>query len=388
MTLLPLLSVLTAVLLGGGPAAPTTPAVPISPTPPSASVFTPDLRLPGLLPDEPTDVQIRFMAGMLLIARDELADVRSETLAEPWPCVGDDAVFGFMTPNSPQAYTALKAALRAQGWTLERELLAPSVIPKLSRYSFMWRRGDRHIIGVWGDAVSGNRSTLVACRRAEHWKPAPPPAPAATAPKLALPFVAETEGWSGGPRGLRLTALDENDEPRLVARGEVTAAGRLTLGLPGRPDPALLRPASEWAGVFGASECDAPGGRVTVSDPRALLLAVDEATVLRAVPATGATAAQVLAAPTDGERTLVNAGMFDGGQVVRRVRLVYSSGPVTLRGTLACPGEPPLKIDVALPGGWSAVVQEDHLPDTGAPFQTLGNPTGGQERRGWREWSF
>ncbi len=124
---------------------------------------------------------------------------------------------------------------------------------------------------------------------------------------------------------------------------------------------------------------DAPVGRVTVSDPQVQLAVLDDITVLTPLLPAGASAAQVLAAPVEPDHLIWSGELLDSG--TRKVRLVYSSGPVTLEGTVACAdGSGRALVSLRLPGGWTALQDMQQMD---ARLLLPAKP--GEELRDWHD---
>ncbi|GGJ61140.1 hypothetical protein GCM10008939_01090 [Deinococcus aquiradiocola] len=346
-------------------------------------VFTDAFRIPGALRDTMNAQQLAGVGLMIRRAQAELSGV-TPSQSSAWPCVPEDTVAAFMTPNTLATYTRMKAAIAQQGWHLTKEVKSPD----FSQFSVQYSRNGQTIMGMWAMGAVGPRATVVLCQQVKDWKPA-----AATprtqarnmnAPTLKLPFTVQLSGWIGGTRSVRSTGTTADGDAALLARGSVTASGVMRLDLPGRPNAALLRPASEWSAAFGleGSLCDsmdAPVGRVTVSDPQVQLAVLDDITVLTPLLPAGASAAQVLAAPVEPDHLIWSGELLDSG--TRKVRLVYSSGPVTLEGTVACAdGSGRALVSLRLPGGWTALQDMQQMD---ARLLLPAKP--GEELRDWHD---
>jgi hypothetical protein len=349
-------------------------------------ILTGSLAIPGILPDTLNPPQQTVVGLMVIQARNALSGIDART-TKPWPCVVDDTVAGFITPNTLESYARIKASLAKQGWKLLKEVKTPNE----NQYSMMFTKNGVNIMGMWAKAYAGARSTVFLCQQTKNWQPAAPSPPPQTAPLLTLPFNVVISGWKLTARSVRVVAPNVNGASLLLATGAVTRAGNLTLRLPEKPDPALLRPASDWLHMFGLSESDCisgnPQGKFKLSDANAKLLILGDIDVLNGALSITASAKQFLSAPSEHNH-MIWSGNFSSG--ISKILLVYSSGPVSIQGKQTCAdGSGSLMVNVTLPGGWTALKDELRIPDT-SDFKThtLLNASPNQVREGWHDTEF
>lgn len=339
-------------------------------TPPDNVLF--NLRYDGVLAEELNDAQKRVVLSLLLLARDTLAGVDGSGRG-PWPCTDAGRIAGFL-PNSLAAYQRLRDGLVQQGFVLEREVAAQGGDVQ----TFQLRRGALTLMGIWGKAFAGPRSTLALCEQAKNWRPAPPPKPAANAPALGQALTGRVPRWSLGARALRVrTRRPEEDAWRLLAVGEIGADGRFSLPLPRASSLARadLRPVRALLESLDIS-CDAWTGKLDVSEPRASTLVFQDIDLLRSGPLLSAQAKHIDDLPRQG--TLINT-VSGPAEASSRLFIVFTDRPVTLRGQLTCSGEQrTVGVQLALPGGWSAFTVTETLRDDGGVTTLLEHPVPGR----------
>lgn len=312
----------------------------------AAPAITPTLRIPGAAQVKLTEQDVNLMSMSLFTARNLLSGIDSGDLTS-FPCLDDDGIVTLLDRNDVTAYTAVRTALKSQGWTTAQEVRSP--IGEAT--AFRLTRGNVNLMGMWmkNPDRAATRSRLALCQLKADWKPRPAPADAALSAPAAGPLGAALRltipNWFD-PAGVLYGTVTRDDTEHLAVRGTINRRGEATLTL-ARPPAPTLRSAANWPAVFLDDNCTSG---VTVSNPQAQLAAVD--TLLFVPLNEKATDRQILKA---GETTssFFLAERYQPTESAY-VTLVYASAQVTLRGTAKCPSGT-RQVNLNLPAGWSVI---------------------------------